>query len=87
MVEIGMPKHLIQNLPTDIAFTDSPDAGSLNCLCSRCSKRIDEAPIRIWTDHYTKEYRYHTECAFGTSVYTNSEGGLGVPNDSNQAGV
>jgi hypothetical protein len=58
----------IQNLPTDAAFTNSPDAGDLNCSCSRCGKLIDKdtIPIRIWTDHDKKEYRYHPDCVFGT---------------------
>lgn len=54
---------MIQILPTDTAFTDSPDVGSLKLLCSRCVKLIDEGtvPIRIWTDNYQKEYRYHPD--------------------------
>lgn len=61
---------LIQNISTDKAFTDSSDTGDLNCLCSRCGKLIDEntIPIRIWTDNYQKEYRYHPDCAMGTAI-------------------
>jgi hypothetical protein len=71
-VVISMRKKptVLQNLPTDTAFTDSPKLGSPNCICSRCSKPIGEGavPIRIWADHYTKEYKYHPYCAIGTEI-------------------
>lgn len=36
---------------TDKYFYDSPDAGHLNCICSRCNKAIPEKDspiIRMW---------------------------------------
>ncbi len=49
---------------TDRLFTDSPDAGDQDCLCSRCGKIIteDEAPaIRMFVEG-KYEYRYHARC-------------------------
>lgn len=55
--------------PTDRAFTDSPDAGWPECLCSRCGEPITEADceaegpvIRIWPEHGACEWRYHPRC-------------------------
>ena len=55
-------------LINDMVFTDSPDAGSKECICSRCRGHItaDEVPIRIWTegeeDPDACEYRYCEHC-------------------------
>lgn len=51
-------------------FTDSPDAGMLSCLCSRCGKIIKQEeeegpPIRLWpgTDGKQEvEFRFHHKC-------------------------
>ncbi len=39
---------MIKILCTDTKFYDSPDAGDPACLCSRCGKVIDDAPIRAF---------------------------------------
>ena len=55
-----------QFLTSDRAFTDSPDAGSPACLCSRCGDVISEeqAPaLRVFDDELNVEYRYHITCA------------------------
>ncbi len=63
-------------LLTDKVFNDSPDAGTPECICSRCLKPIkeDEVPIRAWLTStlYTidnqripkLEWRYHANCLF-----------------------
>ena len=47
-------------------FTDSPDAGDPDCICSLCDKVIpeDDAPIRIWnpSSKPVKEIRLHWDC-------------------------
>lgn len=62
---------MIQIQDTDKLFKDSPDAGSDDCLCSRCSNKINEGevPVRIWTtnehdevDENSMEYRYCENC-------------------------
>ncbi len=62
---------MIQPLPTDTQYDDSPDTGWPECTCSRCNKMItdEEVPIRIWdTDDNgevtegSKEYRYCEAC-------------------------
>lgn len=61
----------IQILPTDKLFTDSPDAGTKECICSRCLKLIteEEAPaIRVWPEDESTgvltntEYIFHINC-------------------------
>lgn len=51
-------------LDTDTQFTDSPEAGRPNCLCSRCDERIyvGSAVIRKWPTGKNTEYRYHPAC-------------------------
>lgn len=51
-------------LPTDRRFTDSPDVGLPECICSRCGKPIgeDEVPIRVWPADQSYEYRFHPAC-------------------------
>jgi hypothetical protein len=66
-------------LDTDKLFTDSPDAGTPACICSRCGQKIgeDEVPLRMWTTNETdgevytesKEYRYCTKCQDNTDPY------------------
>ena len=51
---------------TDTPFSDSPDVGDPDCLCSRCGLVIGEDnghPIRAWTDE--REWRYHDSCLEG----------------------
>lgn len=46
-------------------FTDSPDAGESDCLCSKCYQVIgeDDVPIRFWPDPPdTRELRFHQAC-------------------------
>lgn len=46
-------------------FTDSPDTGYPDCICSLCGKVIseDEVPIRIWNDDKPmREIRLHWKC-------------------------
>lgn len=47
-------------------FTDSPDAGYPDCICSLCGKVIpeDEVPVRMWnqSSEPVKEIRLHWEC-------------------------
>lgn len=54
-------------LQTDTKFYDSPDAGDPACLCSRCGKVIDEAPIRAFPENGEYEYRYHPACLGATT--------------------
>ena len=46
-------------------FSDSPDAGTPECICSFCSKMIDEGemPLRIFHDSDNIEMRLHMDCA------------------------
>lgn len=60
-------------LDTDRLFMDSPDAGTPECICSRCGKQIgmheeDEViPIRLFVNQGRKgEYRYHPGCFFSS---------------------
>lgn len=60
---------LFKKEEADVVFTDSPNVGDPNCICSRCRKPIagDEFPIRVWPpiesgERGTKEFRYHPEC-------------------------
>lgn len=55
----------------DKLFSDSPMAGDLDCLCSRCGEIIqeEEVPIRMWTtnengevDDNSQEYRFCEKC-------------------------
>ncbi|MEW6306767.1 MAG: hypothetical protein AB1705_25145 [Verrucomicrobiota bacterium] len=51
--------------PTDLVFTESPDAGDPQCVCSRCQRRIGEeegAVIRASASEST-ELRYCNDCA------------------------
>lgn len=47
-------------------FTDSPDAGDPDCICSLCGKIIaeEEVPVRIWnpSKNPVKEVRLHWDC-------------------------
>lgn len=55
-------------LRIDRVFKDSPDAGTPECLCSRCGKQIpeDDAPItRLFDDETNSELRYCQECMHG----------------------
>jgi hypothetical protein len=54
----------------DRVFTDSPDAGSPACLCSRCGGLIreDDMPVRAWEEHADRERRYHPAC-LGLQTY------------------
>jgi len=56
---------------SDKLFSDSPYAGELECICSRCAEIIqdDEVPIRMWTqnekgevDENSQEYRFCERC-------------------------
>lgn len=51
-------------LPTDREFSDSPEAGDLYCICSRCGEVIggDDFPIRAWPHPHPLEYRFHPGC-------------------------
>lgn len=47
-------------------FSDSPDAGDPDCLCSACGEVIPDnesepGPIRLWPGG-DKEYRLHGQC-------------------------
>jgi len=59
---------MIEVLPTDQFFTDSPDVGHPACVCSRCGMPITEedaeraVPIRVWPEDMSGEYRYHPRC-------------------------
>lgn len=46
-------------------FTDSPDTGRPECICSFCGKIIEdgEMPLRIFHDRENKEMRLHMDCA------------------------
>ena len=67
---------MIQILETDKLFTDSPDTGDIDCLCSRCGKQINESecPLRCWpTDQTTgqpdnSEYRFCEKCMFSAGI-------------------
>ena len=72
----GEPQNVV--LPTDRLFTDSPDVGRRDCLCSRCGQRITDFSIRVWPKGGASmpgkylyhralgEYRYHPAC-FGSN--------------------
>jgi hypothetical protein len=51
-------------LPTDQRFTDSPNAGDPECVCSRCGNPIPASgsPIRVFVNGGNAEYRYHPAC-------------------------
>lgn len=62
---------MIYPLISDKLFKDSPNAGDVNCICSRCGEKIKEreVPVRCWeTDEKgdvtkdSREYRYCTAC-------------------------
>ncbi len=55
---------LIKILHTDRVFTDSPDEGWPECICSRCGKQIKEGEvaIRAWPESGKLEWRYHPAC-------------------------
>jgi len=57
-------------LPTDTRFTESPDEGMPDCLCSRCGKVIaaETIAIRAWPADCRYELRYHPQC-LGIEVY------------------
>lgn len=55
----------------DKLFSDSPNAGDINCVRSRCGEIIqeDEVPVRMWTtnekgevDDKSQEYRFCENC-------------------------
>ena len=52
-------------LGSDALFGDSPDVGMVECICSRCGKKIteDETLLRAFVDEGKKgEYRYCENC-------------------------
>lgn len=57
---------MIEILPTDKKFQDSPDAGDPSCWCSRCLLPIgeDDVPLRAFPEDGSGEYRYHIQCVF-----------------------
>ncbi len=74
---------MIQILPTDTAFPDSPDTGP-DCLCSRCGKAIEDVAIRAvkkpdgTVDELTEptDEQFSTEYTFteiGTYTFTIKE--------------
>lgn len=68
---------------TDKVFTDSPDSGDSNCICSRCQMKIPEAmsPIlRVFPQTKQEafgqeippgglEYRFCWECSKELGIY------------------
>lgn len=48
----------------DKEFTDSPDAGHPDCICSRCGSVIakKEMPLRAFNQKNNTEYRYCESC-------------------------
>lgn len=50
-------------LPGDQIFSDSPDVGTPECICSGCKEKIGEGdiPFRIWPSD-TREYRFCEKC-------------------------
>ena len=59
-----MSEPFFKILATDRVFTNSPDAGDPDCLCSRCGLVIEDCcgPVRAWPEDGSKEYRYHAHC-------------------------
>ncbi len=64
---------MIEPKATDTVFTDSPDAGEPECICSRCLKPIpyQQVPTRCWPEEGElgfqntvggTEYRYCYSC-------------------------
>lgn len=53
--------------PRLLWFTDSPDEGDPNCICSACVRSIaasDDPPaLRMWSDDGNLEMRFHHSCA------------------------
>lgn len=47
-------------------FSDSPDKGTRECICSWCGHVIFEEPFRNW-DQYNRELRLHEKC-FGEII-------------------
>ncbi len=48
---------------TDVEFSDSPDVGNPQCLCSRCEKPILTGfAIRYFNLEQKTEYRFHPAC-------------------------
>jgi hypothetical protein len=69
---------VLNPLPTDKLFADSPDTGRPTCLCSRCGAQIQEGemPIRLTTTNRkgkvtpaSKEYRYCEGCTTGIKYF------------------
>jgi hypothetical protein len=69
-----MSKNLFKIFVTDRSFTDSPDAGEPNCICSRCGQPIgeDDGPVRAWPEDESFEYRFHPAC-MGFQSYSPDE--------------
>jgi hypothetical protein len=70
--------NVLEARPTDTCFKYSPDAGTPECICSRCGNRIQagEMPIRLTTtnkkgkvDKNSMEYRYCEECMTGKKFF------------------
>jgi hypothetical protein len=58
--------------PDDSIFSNSPDTGHPECICSRCGNEIgeDEVPIRIWPSE-TREYRFCENCQREAGILIN----------------
>lgn len=56
---------MIEILSTDRLFPDSPDAGEVDCICSRCGGEIPEetVPLRAFVEEgHGGEYRFCDYC-------------------------
>jgi hypothetical protein len=52
-------------------FTNSPDVGDPDCLCSLCASVIEASvPIRIYADKLNLEARFHHVCFLGKAKIT-----------------
>jgi hypothetical protein len=56
---------------TDKVFRDSPDAGTKECTCSRCSNVIqeNESPLRMFSILDNTEYRFCDQCQRKAGVW------------------
>jgi hypothetical protein len=64
-------KVRVEILNTDKWFTESPDCGQPNCLCSRCGQVIKEEdcpPLRLFIHDAGAEYRFHLSCVTQTVI-------------------
>lgn len=54
----------IEFKPIAIWFTESPDTGHPDCICTLCWKPIGEGvvPIRLWNQDTNYEARFHIDC-------------------------